>query len=348
MRTLFSWFIQSARLGFCALLLILTGGPRSSTLNPVLVERVTIVSASVSLQADEPRRTRTGRLTLLGGWKLASRSSQFGGWSALHLEGDGDGDRVTAIGDYGSVLRFRLTRFGRASEARIDPLPVGCGAQEDKRERDSESLTRAADGWWVGYEADNRLCKVTPDFARTLSLKRPPQMAGWDSKYGAEAMVHLSDGRILVFAERAPQGMALSPLLVFSGDPADPATRVTARSYVPPSGYSPTDAAQLPDGRILVLNRRFGIADQFTAVLVVIDPAALGRDRPVQGAPIAQLAPPTLHDNFEGLAVTVEGGRPIIWMISDDNFMSWQGTYLLKFALDREAAPEPAAPAKPD
>jgi hypothetical protein len=97
-----------------------------------------------------------------------------------------------------------------------------------------------------------------------------------------------------------------------------------------------------------VLNRRFGIADQFTAVLVVIDPAALDRGQPVQGTPIAQLAPPTLHDNFEGLALTIEGGLPIIWMISDDNFMSWQGTYLLKFALDREVAPKPVAPANPD
>jgi hypothetical protein len=286
-------------------------------------------------------------LTLLGGWKLASRSSQFGGWSALHIAGDGDGNRVTAIGDYGSVLRFRLTRFGRATEARIDPLPVGCGAQDDKRERDSESLTRAVDGWWVGYEADNRLCKVTLDFAQTLSLKRPLEMAQWSEKYGAEAIVRLADGRMLVFAERAPDGMALRPLLIFSGDPADPTTRVTSRSYLPPTGYSPTDAAQLPDGRILVLNRRFGIADLFTSVLVIIDPAALDSGRPVQGTPIAQLAPPTLHDNFEGLAVTVEAGRPVVWMISDDNFMSWQGTYLLKFALDRKA-PEPVAPARPN
>lgn len=334
MRTLFSRLIQPARMLFIVLLLILTGGPRSSTLIPVLAEPITMTSVPVSLQADDPRRTRTGRLSLLGGWKLASRSGQFGGWSALHVERDGDGHRVTAVGDYGSLLRFRLSRFGRATGARIDPLPVGCGAQDDKLERDSESLTMAVDGWWVGYEADNRLCEVTPDFARARALKRPPEMANWREKSGAEAIVRLADGRLLVFAERPPEGVALRPLLIFSGDPADPATRVTARSYVPPPGYSPTDAAQLPDGRILVLNRRFGIADLFTAILVVIDPAALETGRPVRGTPIAQLAPPTLHDNFEGLAVTVEAGRPIVWMLSDDNFMSWQGTYLLKFALD--------------
>ncbi len=334
MRTVFSWFFPSARLAFMAMLLSVTGGPRSVTLIPVRAERIVMTSVPVELQADDPQRTRTGRLTLLGGWRLASRSGQFGGWSALHIAPEGQGSRVTAIGDYGSVLRFRLTRFGRAVDARIDPLPAGCGALDDKVERDSESLAKATDGWWVGYEADNRLCKVTPDFRRMLARKRPAEMANWDLTYGAEAMVLLADGRMLIFAERAPIGLALRPLLILSGDPADPATRVTSRSYVPPPGYSPTDAAQLPDGRILVLNRRFGIADLFTSVLVVIDPAALESGRPVQGKAIARLAPPTLHDNFEGLAVTVEGGRPVVWMLSDDNFMSWQGSYLLKFALD--------------
>lgn len=329
---------------FAALLLFcVIGGPRSASLVPVVPERVTITSLPVSLQPDDPSRTRAGRLTLLQGWKLASRASQFGGWSALHI----DGDRFTAIGDYGSVLRFRLTRFGRATDARIDPLPSGCGRVDDKRERDSESLTMTSDGWWVGYEVDNRLCKVTPDFSRALALRRPAAMAKWREQSGAEAILGLADGRFLVFAERAPKDAALRPLLVFSGDPADPKTPLSIRSYIPPPGYSPADAAQLPDGRILVLNRRLDVADQFTTVLVVIDPVALDSDKPVQGIALARLAPPTLHDNFEGLAVTVEGGRPIIWMISDDNFMSWQSNYLLKFTLDPDVKPESKVPSKP-
>ena len=318
------------------------GSPRSATLLPVVPERVAITSTPVSLQPDDLSRTRAGRLTLVQGWKLASLDSQFGGWSALHV----DGDRFTAIGDYGSVLRFRLTRFGRATEARIDPLPAGCGRVDEKRARDSESLARVADGWWVGYEVDDRLCKVTPDFSRGVALRRPAAMADWREQYGAEAVLQLADGRFLVFAERAPKGVKLRPLLVFGGDPVDPNTPVSIRSYVPPPGYSPTDAAQLPDGRILVVNRRFGFTDLFTIMLVVINPAALDSTAPVQGLPLARLAPPTLHDNFEGLAVTVENGRPMIWMISDDNFMSWQGTYLLKFALDLNTKPEPVAPAK--
>ena len=319
-------------------LLLLVGGPRSSLLVPVVGESIAITSTPVLLQADHPSRTRAGRLTLVAGWRLdAPDSRQFGGWSALRVHGD----RFTAIGDYGSVLRFRLTRFGRATEARIDPLPEGCGRQADKRERDSESLAAAPDGWWIGYEYDNRLCKVTPDFRRAVALVHPRQMADWRTKYGAETTLMLADGRYMVIAERGNSDGAPRPLLLFGGDPADPDTPVVERRYIPPAGFSPTDAAQLPDGRILVLNRRFGFATLFTSALVVIDPVALERDLPIMGTPIARLAPPTLHDNFEGLDVTVENGRPIIWMIADDNFMSWQGNYLLKFAIDEAPTQTP-------
>lgn len=325
---------------FVALLLVsVAGGPRSSTLTPIVREMVTIRSVPVTLRRDDRASTRVGALTLLAGWKLSSTSAQFGGWSALHI----DGSRVTMIGDYGSVLRFRLTQFGRAVEARIDPLPAGCGSPVDKRERDSESLAQAPDGWWIGYESHHRICRVSGDFTRALAVHTPSQMTDWRKSGGAEAMVRLNDGRVLVFAEARPRNSAARPLLVFAGDPTTAATPVVVRAYVAPDGYSPTAATQLPDGRILVLHRNFGAPALFTTVLSVIDPTSLETGAPVQGVAIARFVPPLLSDNYEGLAVTVEGKRPIVWMLSDDNFMGWQGSYLLKFALD----PQPVAAAKP-
>ena len=40
-----------------------------------------------------------------------------------------------------------------------------------------------------------------------------------------------------------------------------------------------------------------------------------------------------MADNFEGMTVTREEGRPVIWIISDDNHEFFQRTLLLKFAL---------------
>ena len=37
---------------------------------------------------------------------------------------------------------------------------------------------------------------------------------------------------------------------------------------------------------------------------------------------------------MEGLAVTQENGRIIVWMVSDNNFNALQRTILMKFALN--------------
>lgn len=322
----------------------LLAGPRSRALTPIYPETLSIRSTPVLLDARDPARIRVGALTLIAGWQLESPSPQFGGWSAMHVEGD----RFTVIGDAGSILRFRLGRFGHATDARIDALPGGCGPTSDKRYRDSESLTGDLRGWWIGYESEHRICRLTGDLARAIAVRAPPEMRRWPESGGAEAMLRLSDGRFLVFAERASRGQRDRSLLLFGGDPTDPAIAPTMLRYRPPAGFAPTDATELPDGRILVVNRRFWLDTAFTAALTVLDPAGLTTSNIVEGTIIARFEPPILHDNFEAVAVTNERGRTIVWLMSDDNSMSWQRSYLLKFALDpnagRKPMPKPVRP----
>ena len=122
--------------------------------------------------------------------------------------------------------------------------------------------------------------------------------------------------------------------MLFDRDPVDPAALATILGYRPPEGFDPTDAAQLPDGRILILNRRFALDSLFTGVLVLLDPSAMRKGDVLTGRVIARFEPPVISDNYEGLSVAMENGRPIIWIVSDDNYERWQRTLLLKFALD--------------
>ena len=92
--------------------------------------------------------------------------------------------------------------------------------------------------------------------------------------------------------------------------------------------------SELPDGRLLVLNRWFGPPFRFANVLVLIDPRAIRPGAVVRGREIARLVAPLTHDNVEGVAATVEGGRTIVWLVSDDNHSRWERTLLLKFRLD--------------
>jgi len=89
----------------------------------------------------------------------------------------------------------------------------------------------------------------------------------------------------------------------------------------------------LRDGRLLILNRRFEWLEGFSLVVTIADASGLAEGATMDARVIARLAPPMTVDNMEGVSVTVENGRPIVWIASDDNFFPLQRTLLLKFAL---------------
>ena len=188
--------------------------------------------------------------------------------------------------------------------------------------------------FWVSYEAKHAIRRFTPSFARSDGKTTAAEMNEWGGNSGGEAFVRLPNGQFLLFSEGMDLPDGSYQALFFSGDPVEEGTRHFAFGYRPPAGYKATDATMLPDGRVLLLNRRISFPQGFAAKLVVIDPMAIRKGKTVKGQVIATLAPPLLVDNMEGLTTTQENGRTIIWMISDNNFNIWQRTILMKFALE--------------
>jgi hypothetical protein len=77
--------------------------------------------------------------------------------------------------------------------------------------------------------------------------------------------------------------------------------------------------------------------DGFSAAVAIVDPDTIASDALVEGEFVAELQPPLNIDNMEGISVTREKGRTILWMISDDNRMPIERTLLLKFELVERA-----------
>lgn len=319
-------FLLPVLLGQCV------DGSQYGVISAVPNQQITIASTPLTLDSSYPGRRRIGALRFIGGWHLTSETRSFGGLSAL----DVTGNQVTALGDGGTIVRFRLGRFGHASRASIARLPAGCGQVVRKSDNDTEAL--AHDGtrttWWVAYEWHNSVCHVSGDFSKGMAARQPSAIANWPRKAGAESMTRLADGRFLLIAEGGRNGGDVSPAVLFDRDPTDPAAIATTLGYRAPTGFKPTDVAQLPDGRVLVLNRRFSVTSLFSANLVLLQPISANPSNVLQGKTIARFQSPTVADNFEGLSITVEDDKPIVWIISDNNFMRWQRTMLLKFSLD--------------
>ena len=291
--------------------------------------RATVLAEPVPLDADDPGRRRVGALDYLGGYRLSSADVRFGGISAMHV---GDGE-VLALSDAGTVFRFPVPMGAGPVPIEIGPLPHGPGTGQRKSDRDSEALALHDGTAWIAFEGHNSVWRYAMPGWRFEASTAPAAMRRWQSNSGSEAMVRLDDGRMLIFAER-PLREGTTPALLFEGDPAEPGSRAVALRYRPPSGYRITDAAVLPDGRLLFLNRRHSLWEGLSAVLTIAELSELEPGTAIAGREVATLRSPLTTDNMEALSVTREGGRTILWIASDDNFNPFlQQTLLLKFAL---------------
>jgi hypothetical protein len=287
---------------------------------------VIVTAEAVLLEEDRPRERRAGRLLFLGGWHLRSRDVRFGGISSMHVE---DGE-VLALSDGGGLFRFPVPSRPGALPLHVERIARGPGTGRSKGDRDVESLVVEGKQAWLGYEGRNAIWRYRRSDWSFEAAAAPPTMRGWPSQHGPEAMVRLRDGRFILWAEGDEAEDGTTPALLFDGDPALAATPAQPLRYRPPEGFRVTDAALVPDGRLLVLNRRFSLFEGWSAVLAVADV----RNGVIEPRVIARLASPQTVDNMEALSVTEEGGRTIVWIASDDNFTPWlQRTLLLKFAL---------------
>lgn len=313
-------------LGLLFLVLLGTFTPPGRQAPPVLSAEARLRFEPIPLDRTDAALRRTGRLLFLGGWALESDTPLFGGLSALHVEQG----RAVAFSDSGSIVRFPLPPAGGAARVRIAPLPAGPGVGARKEDRDVEAAVLRGRLAWIAFERGNAVWRYDRRGWRAKGAAEPEPMEEWSSNRGAEAMVRLADARFLVFAEGKKR---VTEAVLFHGDPSVPGTRSETLRYRPPRGYRITDAALLPDGRLILLHRRFHLLDGVSAKLTVLRPRRWRQGDLLEGEEIAHLRAPMNVDNMEGIAVAVEGGRTILWMVSDDNFNPLQRTLLMKFAL---------------
>jgi hypothetical protein len=272
---------------------------------------------------------RIGALEPVGALALSSYASAFGGFSALAIR---DG-RALLLSDGGNLLQFAI-RGGHLRDVRSSYLPDGPGTGWEKQDRDSESMTLdpATGQAWVGFERANAIWRYGVGFGRAEAFEKPRAMANWRMNSGPESLVRLRDGRFIVIAERAQRRGARRGL-IFSGDPTARGITLSSFGYRPPKGYDPSDAAVLPNGDLLILNRGWRFPLTFSAKITRIPGAAFRAGAVLTGREIATLPSSLVGENCEGLAVTREQGRTMLWIVTDNDTMPVRRTLLMKFRL---------------
>lgn len=334
------------RLIYAALIFVALG-PVPGTVQRFLVDNLT-QRASARPLASAPETS--GTMRFVRGWHLVSPHSYFGGFSGLARTGPGT---FRLIGDNGYTTRLVMGARGGVTAVDIRPLPTPDGRRATKAMADTEALlVDPVNGKaWIALEGINQIWRLNADLTAIESRRRLPEPR-WPANRGAEALARLGDGRTVIFSEDADDDPRGTEALLYTGDPAVPGPPPIRFFYDSRGKGLVSDAVALPDGRILLVHRRLGFNPVFTTIVAVLDPAAIAKDAVLRSRTIG-IVPRRLAENYEGAAVTVEGDRTWLWLVSDNNFNRWQRSLLLQFELvdlppartpdSKKAARKPAA-----
>jgi hypothetical protein len=256
-------------------------------------------------------------LTLTGLWQIGANDWRMGGWSALVAR---EGGLLEAFSDRGA--RVLLDPSGAFHEAKMVVLPPMPVERRHIVDIEAATLDRATRQLWLALEYHNAVVRFDP--SGEVFAIQPDAMRDWGINKGAEAMVRLGDGRFILFRETGGG-------LLFPGDPLAGGTPERF-AFDPPDGFQPSDATNLPDGRLLILLRRLELTfSPFDSMLAVANPLGLEAGGTLEMEVLADLAPGLPRENYEGLVATPRpDGTLDIWLVADDNMAAFQRSLLAR------------------
>lgn len=339
-RPLRAWPVGA--LAWLAATLLIAAAPDAARAPPLAERPVEVDVRTQRLTAfdiRDPSRRQFGLLEFRGGLVLRTSDRHFGGISGIRVAADGG---FIALTDKGWWLRGRI----EYDEAR----PSGIAGAEMAPILGPDGRPLAARGWYdteaiaedggMLYVAVERVHQIVRfNYGRDGLLARgqpiavPAAMRSLPANRGLEALVFIPKGMprggtLIAITERALDhaGNTIGFLI---GGPSPGSFAVKRHS-----GYDISDAALLPGGDLVLLERRFtwtgGLNVRLRRVaLAEIRPGALLDGPNLFEADLGQEI-----DNMEGLSIhRSAAGETVLTLVSDDNFSVIQRTLLLQFVL---------------
>lgn len=285
-----------------------------------------------------------GRLEFLGGLELYSSNRLFGALSAIRFRSDGQ--HFVSVLDTGHWLTGRVERDEKGHlsdvvDVTITPMMDRTGqTHEGKGQMDAESLALHGDSILVGFEQRHRVeAYPDPGFETSRSVRSVPILIPPNELRGNRGLEALAvaprssplNGGTVAVSEKSfdQQGNLLAAVL--DGP-------LKGRFGVRPDGaFDVTDGAFLPNGDLLLLERRFNLANGIGMRLRLIKGDEIRPGAVVDGEVLIDTDFDYQIDNMEGLdAFQDPDGATHIVMVSDDNHSILQRTMMLEFRLNEE------------
>ena len=293
-----------------------------------------------AFEVRDSTRRQFGSLEFRGGLVLSSSFNRFGGLSGLRVQPDGA--TFIALTDRSWWFRGRIAYDGTR--------PAGIVDAEMAQMLGPDGRTLAARGWYdtealaqdggtlyVAIERVHQIVRFNYGRdglrARATPIATPAALRSLPNNRGIESLVFV------------PRGLSLAgTLIAISERGLDKAGNV--RGFLiggPAAGaftvkriadFDISDAALLPNGDLLLLERKFSWTGGLWIRLRVVTLSDVRPDALVDGPVLLEVDLGYEIDNMEALSVhRGAAGEIVLTLLSDDNFSMIQRTLLLQFTL---------------
>lgn len=267
--------------------------------------------------------------TIEGLWRLNALNENFGGYSAMKI----GGDFIRLFSDKGWLLTFARPDVESERVTKVRQLYPTSRPLAELLDIESVTTDWETGQYWVGYENYHTIYRYSAA-GEPEAWVEPPYAANWYANSGIEAMARLRDGRFLLLRET--KGMAY----LYDGDPVEGGDPLAFHVDLP-DGFLPTDMAELPDGRVMIVLRATGWhLPIFESLLAVADPATIEPDSDWQVTVLTRIEDFLPRDNYEAIAIEpADDGQVTVWLASDDNKSAFQQSLVAKLSWDPATVP---------
>ncbi|MFK5978814.1 MAG: esterase-like activity of phytase family protein [Rhizobiaceae bacterium] len=289
----------------------------------------------------EPDIKRFGKLEFLGGIEMFSNNTNFGGYSGFRFHNNRTD--FIAVSDIGFWLTGTLRRknglpIGIKSAALTPIRDTNGQAILGKESSDAEALAIVGSQIYVAFERNHRVEVFNldqPDFTlgKSSILNIDFNKLGLRGNKGLETLVSAPSGsplhgQLLMITERSlNEKRDIRAFIYGSG-------KLKEFSIARTNQFDVTDGKFLPNGDLILLERRFNVATGAAMRLRRFKSAAIKPGSRLTGKTLMFADSAHQIDNMEGLDITQnEKGDTILTLISDDNHSILQRTLLLEFKL---------------
>ncbi|MBB4955678.1 hypothetical protein H4S14_003767 [Agrobacterium vitis] len=282
-----------------------------------------------------------GKLEFIGGLVMTSSNPVFGAWSSVRFLPDGKHFiGVLDTGDWisGEIERDDKGRLSNIRSVSLAPMVDARGRIDSaKVKMDAESLAIRDGKIYVGFEQRHRIDPYPLDGfetakpERSLTLPFPTSVLlanrSLETVVASPKTGPLAGGLVTVSEESLDEKGNLYAGIM--DGPKRGVFRVVRRD-----NFDVTDAVFLPDGDLILLERRFSLLGGLGMRLVRVKGDSIKPGALVDGVTLLEADYGAEIDNMEGLDVIDRGNGDIrLILVSDDNHFSLQRNLMLEFRL---------------